>query len=114
MRFRRTAGAKVVKERSAKDRKDPDVRSYGLLEKNHLELDRVFDGMTVVFHDDRITRVSRQAIDELNIHPGRAQRRAIRLSRQAELLRQTVMRGSENDERFAREIGSETLVCLGV
>ena len=51
--FRRAALVNTASERAAQDRQNADIRTVAVLQEQHLELDGVLDGVTVILHDDR-------------------------------------------------------------
>ena len=72
-----------------------------MLQKHDLELDGVFDGVAIVFHQDGIGRGLFQLVHQADIGFGFSERRDEILAREAKALRSAVVRSSEDDESLA-------------
>src|SRR5579871_1678132 len=82
-----------------------------MLQKNNLKLDGMFDGVAVVFHQDAVPSFGGKTIHQRRIRNGFPKRRRERLSSQAQPVRLTVVRRSQNDEGSLPVTGGER--CVG-
>ena len=85
-----------------------------MLKEDNLELDGVFDGMAIVFHDHRVRCLASKPVDKLDVDFSGAQWSAVRLARETKFLRQTVVRRTKNHECPVCEFLGKSLVGCGV
>ena len=112
--FGRRTGPGPLDERAAEDRHDANVGAVEVLQEHHLELDRVLDGVAVVFQHDGAGRRARQRVDDWNLGGRGAERRSVRFAGQPEAIGLAVVRGAQHDEDAVARIGGKRPVRGGV
>ena len=97
-------------ERAAQDRQDPHVGSEHVLQEHDLELDRVLDGVAIIFEHHGVAAARDQLVDERYVHFGLAERGQERLAGQPETVRLAVVGSAEDDDGAAAMPGAEARV----
>ena len=98
----------------AQHRQDANVRAEKILQEYHLEFDRVFHRVAIIFRRDRVRRVAGEFVHESGICRRIPEWRAVRFARQAELVRRAVMRRSEHDECTFFVVRAQEPVCRAI
>ena len=108
--FRLAPAIDALRVGAAQDGKDADVRTEDRLQVDHLEFDRVLDGMAIVFGRNGGGGEAREFVDQRGIGLGVSPRSGVGFAGESEALRSPVVRRSENHERAVFVFGPQQSV----